>query len=174
MKINPEEAQMEFLKLQQVDMDPVATAEFQGRLEGGDVSAIRTLEIGRAVGGLINQLTRPDPELVNAQLEAQMAGPGVKVILGDEQINKVAQELGVDLNGTLRKLIKADLAGDPGYVQSLQADAQKGVTAARNEFQMVQILSQAIMHVNQQAMQAQAQAEAAAAAEAGGGDPKAA
>ncbi len=163
LSLPPEQVREAYLTLVQAQLNPVLTAEFDGRLQAGDVKTAQTFDIGSRVGQLVKAATMPSPEVLAQQLDAVMQGPVANAVLTHPDIVAMGEQLKVDNGALLRTLLTADLAGDPSGLAAIQARAQKGETQAQSELQMIQTLAQAAQHFGQQL----------AAAQGGGGQPPA-
>lgn len=153
MQLPPEDVKGAYLTLIQANLNPVIGAELNGRLEAGDMETVKMFQVGQAVDGLVNEMTRPDPEAVAQHLEASMQGIVAQSVLQHPEIQELAGNLGVDASASLRLLLHAELSRDPSALQQLEAQAQKGDALARNQLQMLQSLSQAVLHFSNQAAQ---------------------
>ena len=150
MKLPADEVRQAYLTVVQAELEPARLAEFQGAISGGDVQAANTLQVGQAVASLVSQMTRPDPEVVQQQLEVSMKGAVVQTVLNHPDVKSQAEALGVDSEQMMKLLLTAELSRDPSLLGGVEARAQQGDTSAKSEIQMLQLLSQAVMEVSQQ------------------------
>ena len=150
LRVSTDEVRQAYLTLLQARLNPVLTAEFDGLLSGGDLKTVRTFEIGSRVGQLVQEATRPSPEVVSQKLEELMTGPVIGAVLSHPDIAKAGEQLKVDNTALMRALLEADLSGDPAALQAIQVRAQKGDTQAQAELQMVQTLAQAVQQFGSQ------------------------
>ena len=150
MQLPVEQVKDAYLTLVQAEMNPLMLADFQGRMEAGEMETVKTYQVGQAVVALINQATRPSPEVVSQQLEQSMKGVVVQSVLQHPEITAQAEALKVDAEATMKLLLTAELSRDPSLLGALEAKAQKGDTGARNQLQLLQTLSQAVLQVSNQ------------------------
>jgi NACalpha-BTF3-like transcription factor len=163
MQLPVEQVVQAYLSRVQAELNPVLAAEFNGRLEAGDLATKQTLDISDAVIGLIQQQTGPSEEVVNQQLEQSMQGDVVKSILEDPNTQARAEQLGVDAEQTMRMILTAEFSGDVTPLAKLEEQARAGSAVAKGQLELIQTLSQDLVAISQQ-VAAQAQQGAAPAA----------
>ena len=139
-----------YLERVQAELNPAMAADFNGRLEGGDLQAKKTLDVSQQVIGLIQAATRPSPEAVQQQLDQSMDGTVVKTILSEPETLARAEELGVDAEQTMRLILTAEFSGDVTPLQKIEQEANSGSTKARGQLEMIQTLSQDLVALSQQ------------------------
>ena len=157
MQVTPQEAREAYLTLVQANINPLMTAEFDGLYSGGDVRTVRTFQIGSRVGELVKASVTPSVEAVNQQVDAAMAGPVVASILEHPEIKSLAENLKVDAEALMRKLLRADMTGDKAALETL-AQKAKHEDAAKAELEMIQVLAQATLQATGQLQAPQQQA----------------
>jgi hypothetical protein len=150
MNLSEAEVVDAYLERVQAELNPVVAAEFNGRLEGGDLQAKKTLDVSQQVIGLIQAATRPSPEMVQQQLDQSMDGTVVKTILSEPETQAKAEELGVNAEETMRLILTAEFSGDVTPLQKIEQQAQAGSTKAKGQLEMIQTLSQDLVSVSQQ------------------------
>lgn len=150
MKLPVQDVQMAYLTLAQADLNPVLGAEFQGRLQGGDMQTVNTYKIGQTALAYIQEFVKPDPEQVKAAVDQGMQGAAVQTVLNDEQLKAQAQSLGVDADQAMRLYLSAEFGKDNSALVALEQRAQKGDTSAANQLSYLQQAIPALHYVNQQ------------------------
>lgn len=144
LQTSPREVREAYLTLVQANRHPVLTAEFEGKLQAGDIKAARIFDIGSRVGQLVQAATRPSAAEVAQQVQAAMAGPVVKAVLDRLDIKALASELKLDVAQSLHGLLMADLSGDPTALNAVSVRAQGGDEAAKGELRLIQALAQGL------------------------------
>ncbi len=150
MNLPTEEVQQAYLTLAQADLNPALAAEFNGRLEAGEMQTVRTYQVGQAALQYIMQNVKPDPEAVAQGVEQSMSGPVVQTVLADPGIVELAKSLSVDPNKAMRLYLHAELGKDPSALAALEVAAKKGDTAAANQLQFLQRAIPAVQYVANQ------------------------
>ena len=156
MQLPVEQVVQAYLSRVQAELNPVLAAEFNGRLEAGDLATKQTLDISDAVIGLIKQQTKPSEEVVNQQLEQSMQGDVVKAILDDPDTKARAEQLGVDAEQTMRMILTAEFSGDVSPLAKVEEQARAGSAVAKGQLELIQSMSQDLVAISQQ-VAAQAQ-----------------
>lgn len=153
MQLPPEEVRDAYLTIVQAELNPARLTEFQGLVAAGDMQTVKTMQVGQAVVQLISQMTQPDPEAVKEQVEVSMQGAIAQAVLGHPDVASQSEALQVDAESTMRMLLKAEISRDPSELAALEEQASEGVTAAKNQLQLLQTLSRGIQHFSQMAQQ---------------------
>ena len=156
MQLPVEQVVQAYLSRVQAELNPVLAAEFNGRLEAGDLATKQTLDISDAVIGLIKQQTKPSEGVVNQQLEQSMQGDVVKSILNDPDTKARAEQLGVDAEQTMRMILTAEFSGDVSPLAKVEEQARAGSAVAKGQLELIQSMSQDLVAISQQ-VAAQAQ-----------------
>ena len=156
MQLPVEQVVQAYLSRVQAELNPVIAAEFNGRLEAGDLATKQTLDVSDAVIGLIKQQTKPSEEVVNQQLEQSMQGVVVKSILEDPDTKARAEQLGVDAEQTMRMILTAEFSGDVSPLAKVEEQARAGSAVAKGQLELIQSMSQDLVAISQQ-VAAQAQ-----------------
>ena len=156
MQLPADQVVQAYLSRVQAELNPVIAAEFNGRLEAGDLATKQTLDISDAVIGLIKQQTKPSEDVVNQQLEQSMQGAVVKSILEDPDTRARAEQLGVDAEQTMRMILTAEFSGDVSPLAKVEEQARAGSAVAKGQLEMIQSMSQDLVAISQQ-VAAQAQ-----------------
>jgi hypothetical protein len=156
MQLPEEEVVQAYLTRVQAELNPVVAAEFNGRLEGGDIQARKTLDVSQQVIGLIQAATRPSPEMVQQQLDQSMQGTVVKTILSEPETLQRAEQLGVNAEETMRLILTAEFSGDVTPLQQIEEQAKAGSAKAKGQLELIQSMSGDLVAVSQEvASQAQ-------------------
>lgn len=120
-----------YLTKMQAHLNPVIGADFFGRVEGGDINAVRTFQIGQAVEAFVAQAIRPNPEQLPAMIEAGMQGAIVQSVLADESVQQQAEAAQVDAEQVMRLYVEVEVGKDQTPILQLKQRADKGDASAQ-------------------------------------------
>jgi hypothetical protein len=150
MQLPTEEVKQAYLTLAQADLNPALAAEFNGRLEAGEMQTVKTYQVGQAALRFIMESVKPDPAAVAQGVEQSMGGTVIQTVLGDPGIQELAKSLGVDPNQAMKLYLQAEIGKDPSVLADLEVRAKKGETAAQAQLQFLQQAIPAVQYVANQ------------------------
>ncbi len=152
-KVPVEALQGNYLQMLQINANPVMLAEFQGRLQAGDIEAANMNALATEVDKLLLAETRPSPEVLQQKVAEAMDGLVVKSVLTNPQVQELAGNLGVDASELMAVYVTARIGNDPSQIAELEQKAAKGEEVAAKK---VAFLQQVIPFTQQVEAQIQA------------------
>ena len=152
-KVPVEALQGNYLQMLQINANPVMLAEFQGRLQAGDIEAANMNALAVEVDKLLMAATRPSPEVLQEKVAEAMDGLVAKTVLTNPQVQEYAESLGVDASEMMGLYLSAQIGKDPSQIAELEQKAAKGEEVAAKK---VAFLQQMVPFTNQVAAQIQA------------------